>query len=203
MEIKFLEGSNLVPLKDQTLCLNRAAPAPLSCWQYVPVHTISKKLLPAVVLPALPLSICPFWLICHLVSCCLNHMTFLMKHVLSFIKMLIFSAHSFSWVLTCWVFATMNFKYLLGDKIIFWSVVIVNMCIVLYAFVSGHWDEAQEVSQGTLCSQENTVVTISTERTIWCKYAANCKQTDIKSKRKPKLMTSFLSDRWRNEEKWQ
>lgn len=40
------------------------------------------------------------------------------------------------------------------------------MCIVLYAFVSGHRDEAGEVSQGTLRSQENTVVTISTEQTI-------------------------------------
>lgn len=45
---------------------------------------------------------------------------------------------------------TVGFKYLLRGKSTFGSVVTVNPCRALYAFVSGHWDEGQEVSPEAL-----------------------------------------------------
>lgn len=104
---------------------------------------------------------------------------------------MMFSAYKV-WILlaTSLLAATVGLKYLLKGKVTFGPAATVNVCKALYAFVSGHWDEAQGVSPGALSSQEKAVVTSSMEWTSWCKYAG-----DYKPERKSQLMTSVLKDK--------
>lgn len=76
-------------------------------------------------------------------------------------------------------YQTVGFKYLLRGKIPFGSVVTVNLCRALYAFVSGHWDEARGVSPEALSRMQwlpaawnkpadaNMQVTINLKKILW------------------------------------
>lgn len=124
-KIKLLEGRNLVPLQGQTppvwdiQHLHLSAVVLQQCGEVAPSST----------LPALPVY---------------PDQSTAWKQVLPLTKLLMFSAHKV-WILlaTNLLAATVGLKYLLRGKVTFGSVVTVNVCRALYAFGSGHWDEAQ------------------------------------------------------------